>query len=142
MNGVGGQPLVWTLHEHIDCKDPYNKWLDAIVIDLKYHDSNGEEGTSLDQVSGSAPLVDLKVSYTDFSDKYNEWIDAKSVPERVLKQWGAQKVVPGKQEKSDIGDHQLDYNQLRVNNRIDVYDRSKEKWREARVIQIERNSQN
>lgn len=29
-----------------------------------------------------------------------------------------------------------DFNELKVNNRIDVYDQAKAKWREARVIQI------
>ena len=29
-----------------------------------------------------------------------------------------------------------DFNQLKVNNRIDVYDKAKAKWREARVLEI------
>lgn len=71
----------WNLHEHVDCKDPCDKWLDAVILDLKYHDSdaNGEPANS--------PLVDIKVSYTGFSQKYDEWIAAAEISSRVLKQW-------------------------------------------------------
>ena len=69
----------WTMHQHIDCKDPYDKWLDAVIIDLKSNVGDGKESSSSDQ------LIDIKVSYTDFSEKYDEWIAAKDIPDRVLK---------------------------------------------------------
>jgi len=119
----------WTLHEHIDCKDPYKKWLDAVIIDLKI--LNGAEGATQ-----SAPNVDIKVSYTEFSEKYDEWIVAKDISGRVLKQWEA----PSKSGTGAVGaqEEQLNFDELNINNRIDVYDTSKSKWREARVIDIQR----
>ena len=75
----------WILHEHIDCKDPYNKWLDAVIIDLKHHDVGGDGAGN----AANGGPVDIKVSYTDFSEKYDEWIAAKDIQGRVLKQWAA-----------------------------------------------------
>lgn len=104
----------WNLHEHVDCKDPCDKWLDAVILDLKHHESD----------NGGMGLVDIKVSYTGFSQKYDEWIVAAEIPSRVLKQW-------------DVPDGGLpDFNKLQVNNRIDVWDTPKNKWREARVIDL------
>ena len=60
----------------------------------------------------------VKVTYTDFSDQYDEWIDSES-----------DRLLPSFQPDSSIEN-------LCLNNRVNVYDLKRQKWREARVIQI------
>ena len=57
----------------------------------------------------------LKVTYTDFDSKYDEWIEQGS--DRILEQYSQGGCI-------------------KLNNRIDVLDLKKNKWREARVIEM------
>lgn len=59
----------------------------------------------------------LKVTYTDFDAKYDEWIEQGS--SRILEQY-------------------TEGGCLKLNNRIDVLDLKKNKWREARVIEMDK----
>lgn len=107
------------MHEHIDCKDSCNKWLDAVIIDIKQQ---------IDRDNNNECIVDIKVAYTGFAREYDEWIVSKEIADRVLKQWG-----------SPDENAELNFDDLQVNNRIDVLDVSKNRWREARVIEIFRH---
>ena len=88
----------------VDCKDPENKWLPAKILDIKVNPSDHKR-------------TKVKVTYTDFSAKYDEWIDSDS--DRLLPSFAPDSCVQ---------------NDLLQNNRVNVYDLKKSKWREARVI--------
>ena len=60
----------------------------------------------------------LKITYSDFGSKYDEWIEQGS--HRILEQ----------------------YTQggcLKLNNRTDVLDLKKNKWREARIVEMSKD---
>lgn len=63
--------------------------------------------------------LQLKVTYTEFDSRYDEWLPANS--HRVQEQFSPQMGV----------------DQLKVNNRIDVWDAGK--WREALVTDLRRD---
>ena len=67
--------------------------------------------------------LEVKVSYTGYSSKYDEWLRDKDY-DRIQKQF-----TPNSS-----------YNSLLVNNRIDVLDLEKNRWREARVIAVNKGS--
>jgi hypothetical protein len=96
----------WKINSLIDCKDPENKWLPAKIKDIKVNPSDHNRTKVL-------------VSYIDFSSKYDEWIDSDS-----------DRIIPFFSPESSI------QNDLKENNRVNVYDLKKSKWREARVVQI------
>ena len=104
------------MYDKIDCMDIQNKWLDGRIIDIK---RSKEQSSNIE-------AVDIKVSFTGYSEKFDEWIPWSQINQRVLKQFSGSIQIPPQS-----------YESLQINNRIDVKDLSKNKWREARIVDIQ-----